>query len=95
MELGETAIEALKRELLEELGVSVNSLRPEPLVLLSTIDVEIRIWSVASWNGTPTNLAPEEHDAVAWFTAEELKALEMAHPSYLDLFTAILRAPPD
>ena len=85
-ELGETPTEALKRELLEELGVSAYSLSPEPLVRRSTVDVELRIWFVGSWNGTPANLAPEEHDAIAWFTAEELTALELAHPSYLDLF---------
>ena len=95
MELGETPTEALERELLEELGVSVYSLPPGPLMRLSMVDVEMGIWFVGSWNGTPANLAPEEHDAIAWFTAEELTALEMAHPSYLDLFRAILRAPPN
>ena len=94
VELGETPTEALERELFEELGVSVYSLPPGPLVRLSTVDVEMGIWFVGSWNGAPTNLAPEEHDAIAWFTAEELTALEMAHPSYLDLFRAILSAPP-
>ena len=95
VELGETPTEALDRELLEELGVSVYSLPPGPLMRLSTADVEMGIWLVGSWTGTPTNLAPEEHDAIAWFTAEELPALKMVHPSYLDLFRAILRAPPD
>jgi 8-oxo-dGTP diphosphatase len=95
VELGETPAEALERELLEELGVSVYSLPPRPVTRLSTVDVEMGIWFVGSWNGTPANLAPEEHDAIAWFTAEELTALEMAHPSYLDLFQAILRAPPN
>jgi 8-oxo-dGTP pyrophosphatase MutT (NUDIX family) len=95
VELGETPTEALERELLEELGVSVYSLPPGPLMRLSMVDVEMGIWFVGSWNGTPANLAPEEHDAIAWFTAEELTALEMAHPSYLDLFRAILRAPPN
>lgn len=95
VELGETPTEALERELLEELGVSVYSLPPGPLMQLSTADVEMGIWLVGSWTGTPTNLAPEEHDTIAWFSAEELTALKMAHPSYLDLFRAILRAPPN
>ena len=95
MELGETPTDALGRELQEELGVSVYSLPPEPLMRLSTVDVEMGIWFVGSWNGTPANLAPEEHDAIAWFTDKELLALEMAHPSYLDFFRAILRAPPN
>ena len=95
VELGETPTAALERELLEELGVSVYSLPPGPLMRLSTVDVEMGIWFVGSWNGTPANLAPAEHDAIAWFTAEELTALEMAHPSYLDLFRAMLSEPPN
>ena len=39
------------------------------------------IRSVGRWNGTPTNLAPEEYAAIAWFTVEELTALELAHTS--------------
>jgi mutator protein MutT len=95
VELGESPTEALERELLEELGVEVYSLPPGPLIQLSTVDVEMGIWLVGSWKGRPANLAPEEHDAIAWFTAEELTALEMAHASYLDLFRAILTAPPN
>ena len=56
---------------------------------------DMGIWFVGSWNGMPANLAPEEHDAIAWFTADELTALEMAHPSYLDIFRAILKASPN
>ena len=48
MELGETPTEALERELLEELGVSVYSLPPGPLMRLSTVDVEMGIWFVES-----------------------------------------------
>ena len=95
VELGETPTEALERELHEELGVLVYSLPPGPLMRLRTVDVEMGIWLVRSWKGTPANLAPEEHDTIAWFTAEELTALELAHPAYLDLFRGMLRAPPN
>lgn len=95
VELGETPTEALERELLEELGVSVFSLAPRPLMRLRTVDVEMGIWYVGGWNGTPANVAPEEHDAIAWFTADGLAALEMAHPSYPDFFREILGAPPN
>jgi 8-oxo-dGTP diphosphatase len=95
VELGETPAEALERELLEELGVSVHLLPPQPLKRLRTVEFEMDIWSVEGWDGTPANLVPEEHDAIAWFTAEELTALEMAHHSYLDLFRTVLRARPN
>jgi 8-oxo-dGTP diphosphatase len=48
------------------------------------------IWPVTGWNGMPANLVPEEHDAIAWFTAEELTSLEMAHDSYPALLRTVL-----
>ena len=50
MELGETPTEALERELLEELGVSMYSRAPGALMGLSTFEVELCIWFVGSWN---------------------------------------------
>jgi 8-oxo-dGTP pyrophosphatase MutT (NUDIX family) len=76
VEVGETELEALARELHEELGVwvaadSVTHLcrvtaRPgdEP-VLLSA-------WLVPAWGGVPANVAPDEHDAIRWFGIGEL-----------------------
>ena len=92
VELGETPNEALKRELLEELGVSVHSLSRDPLDRVCTHEFEMDIWPVTGWDGTPANLVPEEHDAIAWFTAEELPSLEMAHDSYLALLRTVLKA---
>jgi len=90
VELGETPTEALKRELLEELGVSVHS--RHPLDRVCTPQFEMEIWLVTGWDGTPANLVPEEHDAIAWFTPEELTSLEMAHDSYLALLRTALKA---
>src|SRR6186997_2578153 len=77
VELGETPTEALKRELLEELGVSVHSLSHR-LDRICTPEFEMDIWQVTRWDGTPANLVPEEHDAIAWFTADESTGLEIA-----------------
>ena len=92
VESGETSTEALKRELLEELGVSVHSLSRHPLDRVHTPEVEMDIWPVTDWHGTPANLVPDEHDAIAWFAAEDLTTLEMAHHSYLALLGTALRA---
>src|SRR3954453_23722886 len=88
VEPGETPAEALKRELREELGVSVHS--PHPLDRVSTPWFEMDIWLATGWDGTPANLAPEERDAIEWFTAEELTSVELAHDSYLALLQTAL-----
>jgi len=92
VEPGETSTEALKRELLEELGVSVHSLARHPLDRVRTPEVEMDIWPVTDWHGTPANLDSGEHDAIAWFAAEDLATLELAHDSYLALLRTALRA---
>lgn len=32
----------------------------------------ISAWLVRDWQGTPTNMAPEEHDAIRWFAIDDL-----------------------
>jgi 8-oxo-dGTP diphosphatase len=93
VEPGETSTEALRRELREELGVSVRSLARHPLTRLRTPEFEMDIWPVTDWHGTPANLDPEEHDAIAWFAAEDLEGLELAHASYPAVLGAVLPVP--
>jgi hypothetical protein len=38
----------------------------------------------------PSNLASDEHDAIAWFAAEALARLKVAHGAYLDLLHTAL-----
>jgi len=59
---------------------------------LSTAELEMEIWVITRWRGSPTNMTSEEHDAIAWFTAEQLPDLELAHPSYAETFRKALEA---
>jgi 8-oxo-dGTP diphosphatase len=63
-----------------------------PLERVSTAEFEMDIWLVARWRGTPTNLASKEHDAIGWFTAEQLERLELAHESYAETLRTVLGA---
>jgi 8-oxo-dGTP diphosphatase len=79
LETGESELTALVREMREELGVEIAPVsvdllcrleagRGEDAVLLST-------WLVGDWEGTPTNIAPDEHDQIQWFRLGELPPL--------------------
>lgn len=52
---------------------------------LTTDDVDMKIWLVTEWNGSPTNASSDEHDDVRWFSASEVIDLDLAHPMYVTL----------
>lgn len=79
IEVGESELDALAREMQEELGVQiamdsvlhlcrVTAGPPSAPALLSA-------WLVRNWQGTPANLAPEEHVNIGWFGTEQLPPL--------------------
>jgi 8-oxo-dGTP diphosphatase len=83
---GESPLESLRREIEEESGLAVTA---GPLLhVLSDVRTlpdgtslhTVRlVYAVDSWEGT---LRPESDgttDAIAWFTAEELRTLPLAH----------------
>ena len=45
---------------------------------------------VTAWTGTPVNRQPEEHSQIRWFSLEEATQLELADPSYPELFARYL-----
>jgi 8-oxo-dGTP pyrophosphatase MutT (NUDIX family) len=76
METGESELGALTRELQEELGVQIATGSASHLcrVVGGPADESalLSAWLVPDWEGTPTNVAPEEHDDIGWFGLEEL-----------------------
>lgn len=79
MEVGESELEALARELHEELSVHIESSSTSHLCRVTAQPawepVTISAWLIRAWHGTPTNVAPEEHDDCGWFGLEELPPL--------------------
>ena len=79
IETGETELAALRREMYEELGVQIATGSAVHLCRLDAgrggESVRLSAWLVDEWQGTPTNVAPDEHDEIRWFEPEELPPL--------------------
>jgi 8-oxo-dGTP diphosphatase len=91
VEPGERPTAALVRELTEELGIQVREPSPEPFARIRTDEFDLRIWVLVSWAGPVCNLAPDEHDELAWVDLDGLASHDLAHLQYLSLLTAVLR----
>ena len=57
---------------------------------LLTDQLEMQVWRIIEWTGSPRNAAPEEHDEIAWFSLSAARAVDLAHDRYLDLFEEAL-----
>jgi 8-oxo-dGTP diphosphatase len=96
VEAGEAPPDALVRELSEELGVLIGRPDARPLAVLHPLvhepSFELAIWVVTEWVGDVTNCAPDEHDELRWFRADELPAVSLAHPDYREMLPLALAA---
>ena len=76
IEAGESELDALARELYEELGVQVATGSASHLCRVTGgpagEPAVLSAWLVRDWQGTPSNVAPEEHDDIGWFGLQEL-----------------------
>jgi 8-oxo-dGTP diphosphatase len=82
VEAGESPAQALVRELGEELGIEATvPLGPE-FARLAAADFNCLIWVVTAWGGTPSNMSPDEHDEVAWWSLSAIPGLRLAHQDY-------------
>ena len=97
VEQGESGLQALVRELYEELGVRVTERCCTAATTLSltagdgAAELRLSIWSVSDWLGTPANRCFEEHDRLGWFRVDDLAGLALAHDPYRDLLGSLLR----
>ena len=90
IEADETELAALAREMHEELGVRII---PGSAIHLCRLEaghgeesVRFSAWLVGEWEGTPTNVAPDEHDEIRWFRPEEVPPLahELMGPALVE-----------
>jgi 8-oxo-dGTP diphosphatase len=80
VEAAESAGEAVVRECREELGIDVRD--PGRPLTVTTGDATMSVFWLRSWDGSPTNAAPDEHRAIGWFSAAELAALPLSDPRF-------------
>ncbi|HET6628051.1 MAG TPA: NUDIX domain-containing protein [Nocardioidaceae bacterium] len=81
VERGESPRDAVLRECREEIAVDVSDLRPVE-VNIDDPNLRAHAFLVTRWTGEPMNAAPEEHDALNWFSSDQIVGLRLAHPSY-------------
>lgn len=91
VEPGETPEEAVRRECREEIGVEIEEFRPLPMAV-SDPNLDLSAFLVTQWQGEPTNTAPDEHDDLAWFTADEITHLTLADPAGRTFLQAVTRS---
>lgn len=87
IEDGESAGDALVRELREELGITIERPRGAPSFRLSRGDggpasLQLQGWAITGWDGVPSNCAPGEHTEIGWFGIPQALGLDLAHHEY-------------
>jgi len=93
VEPGETSRAGLVRELREELNVRVPTPSTGAVLTLQRAGLLLEIWRIDDWEGAIVNAAPEEHDALRWFSPTEAQSLNLADSRYLALIDSLTDSP--
>lgn len=95
VESGETLEEALVRELQEEAGIVATGWTQVGVLNESRRGLaklrQHHLFVVTAWTGEPA-MHGDEHDAIGWFTHDELQALTLTSSDYLALIAPCLDA---
>lgn len=80
LEQGETVIEALKRELQEELGITIEKATPwfKRVFTYPHAKVRLHFWRVTAWQG---EITPHEHPAFEWLRIGARKRVDPVLPA--------------
>ena len=89
VEPGESTVDALARELREELGIEA-VVEPAALFRIESGDLRLDAHLVPEWSGRITNAAPDEHDELRFIDVQEFPRLKFAHPQYTSLLTDLV-----
>jgi 8-oxo-dGTP diphosphatase len=94
VEPGENPLDALRREVAEELGVELAGVDGDPVLRRAypQRSLDLTVWASRRWRGEVSNMQPHEHDAIGWFTAAQVEELTLADPSYLTVLRRLLIA---
>jgi 8-oxo-dGTP diphosphatase len=67
---GESPIETAKREVLEETGITINTI--EHLLTVTGDNYEVHYFLTRDWNGEPTNKEPHRCGGLSWHDLNDL-----------------------
>lgn len=86
----EQLVDALKRELKEELGIVAHLPDGAPWMTPEDGTIQLHIYLSDMWRGEPNDLAPDEHDEIRWTTPGQAAELDLAHPFYRQMINRAL-----
>lgn len=92
VEPGERPEDALRREIAEELGADLTGVEGDPILrrVVPKTGLDLTVWVSRQWQGVIANQQPAEHDAICWFTKDQVVGLRFADSSYLPMLQNLL-----